>query len=154
MTATTLFLFSLVALVAIATPGPTVLLALANGSRYGVRRSLPGMLGAVLSDFVLVGTNDSAVWEPREVLLGIAKADRTEILSGIHDADRVLGAGFGALRGVIVLLVIATVVALTPAARAPAWRTSHGAAWLAVMLQELKPVLPNEVAQHLPPRAL
>ena len=40
---------------AIATPGPTVLLALANGSHYGVRRSLPGMLGAVLSDLVLVG---------------------------------------------------------------------------------------------------
>src|SRR6185503_9129261 len=33
----------------------TVLLALANGSRYGVRRSVPGMLGAVLSDFVLIG---------------------------------------------------------------------------------------------------
>ena len=55
MTATTLFLFALVALVAIATPGPTVLLALANGARYGVRRALPGMLGAVASDFVLVG---------------------------------------------------------------------------------------------------
>ena len=55
MTTTTLLLFCLVALVAIATPGPTVLLALANGSRYGVRRALPGMYGAVLSDFVLVG---------------------------------------------------------------------------------------------------
>ncbi len=55
MNATTLLVFSLVALVAIATPGPTVLLALANGSRYGVRRAVPGMLGAVASDFVLVG---------------------------------------------------------------------------------------------------
>lgn len=55
MTIATLLVFALVALVAIATPGPTVLLALANGSRYGVRRSLPGMLGAVASDFVLVG---------------------------------------------------------------------------------------------------
>jgi len=55
MNFTTLTVFALVALVAIATPGPTVLLALANGSRYGVRRSLPGMFGAVLSDFVLVG---------------------------------------------------------------------------------------------------
>lgn len=50
-----LMLFSVVALIAIATPGPTVLLALANGSRYGVRRSVPGMAGAVVSDFVLVG---------------------------------------------------------------------------------------------------
>src|SRR6185295_9657910 len=55
MHATTLLAFSLVALIAIATPGPTVLLALANGSRFGLRRSLPGMAGAVASDVVLVG---------------------------------------------------------------------------------------------------
>lgn len=55
MNIATLLLFSLVALLAIVTPGPTVLLALANGSRYGVRRSVPGMLGAVASDVVLVG---------------------------------------------------------------------------------------------------
>lgn len=55
METTTLLLFSVVALIAIATPGPTVLLALANGSRYGVRRSVAGMAGAVVSDFVLVG---------------------------------------------------------------------------------------------------
>jgi threonine/homoserine/homoserine lactone efflux protein len=50
----TLLIFSLVAFIGIATPGPTVLLALTNGSRFGVRASLPGMLGAVLSDFVLI----------------------------------------------------------------------------------------------------
>ena len=55
MDVTTLLAFTLVALIAIATPGPTVLLALANGSRFGLRRSVPGMLGAVASDFVLVG---------------------------------------------------------------------------------------------------
>lgn len=54
MTLTTLFLFSMVALVTIATPGPTVLLALSNGSRYGVRAAVPGLLGAVASDVVLV----------------------------------------------------------------------------------------------------
>ncbi len=50
----TLLVFSLVAFVGIATPGPTVLLALTNGSRFGVRASLPGMVGAVLSDFALI----------------------------------------------------------------------------------------------------
>ena len=50
----TLLIFSLVAFVGIATPGPTVLLALTNGSRFGVRASLPGMAGAVLSDFILI----------------------------------------------------------------------------------------------------
>lgn len=50
----TLLIFSVVAFIGIATPGPTVLLALSNGSRFGVRASLPGMAGAVLSDFVLI----------------------------------------------------------------------------------------------------
>jgi len=51
----TLLLFALVAFIGIATPGPTVLLALTNGSRLGVRASVPGMFGAVLSDFLLIG---------------------------------------------------------------------------------------------------
>ena len=49
----TLSAFALVAFIGIATPGPTVLLALTNGSRYGIRRALPGMAGAfepVLTD--------------------------------------------------------------------------------------------------------
>lgn len=50
----TLLVFSIVAFIGIATPGPTVLLALTNGSRYGVRASMPGMVGAILSDFVLI----------------------------------------------------------------------------------------------------
>ncbi len=50
----TLAAFALAAVVAIAIPGPTVLLALANGSRYGVTRATFGMLGAVASDVVLV----------------------------------------------------------------------------------------------------
>lgn len=53
---TTLALFAVVAFITIATPGPTVLLALTNGAHYGVRRALPGMLGAVVSDFVLIGS--------------------------------------------------------------------------------------------------
>ncbi|HSI60734.1 MAG TPA: LysE family translocator [Ideonella sp.] len=50
----TLLIFCFVSFIGIATPGPTVLLALSNGSRFGVRASVPGMAGAVLSDFVLI----------------------------------------------------------------------------------------------------
>jgi membrane protein required for colicin V production len=66
--------------------------------------------------------------------------------------DRVLGAGFGALRGVVLLLALASLVAMTPAVRSPAWQASQGAGWLHAVLDELKPVLPTEVAQHLPER--
>lgn len=54
MELTTVLAFVVAAAVAIAIPGPTVLLALANGSRYGVRRATFGMFGAVASDVVLV----------------------------------------------------------------------------------------------------
>jgi membrane protein required for colicin V production len=64
--------------------------------------------------------------------------------------DRLLGAVFGVLRGVLVLLVVATVVAFTPAARSASWTVSHGASWLGVLLAGLKPVLPDEMARHLP----
>ena len=64
--------------------------------------------------------------------------------------DRVLGAGFGLLRGAVLLLAVATVVTITPAAREPAWQHSQGAAWLAGVLQGLKPVLPESMAQYLP----
>ncbi len=64
--------------------------------------------------------------------------------------DRVLGAGFGLLRGAVLLLAVATVVSLTPAVRSPAWQDSQGAAWLGALLQGLKPVLPESLAQHLP----
>jgi threonine/homoserine/homoserine lactone efflux protein len=53
MTALTLVAFTLVSLIGIATPGPTVLLALTNGSRFGMRRAGFGMAGAMLSDVVL-----------------------------------------------------------------------------------------------------
>jgi threonine/homoserine/homoserine lactone efflux protein len=54
MTLATVAAFALVAAVAISIPGPTVLLALSNGSRFGLRRATFGMLGAVASDVVLV----------------------------------------------------------------------------------------------------
>src|SRR5947209_5276749 len=53
MTALTLAGFALVAFIGIATPGPTVLLALANGSRFGMRRAVAIGLGALLAASVV-----------------------------------------------------------------------------------------------------
>lgn len=46
--------FALVAAITIVIPGPTTLLSLANGSRFGHRRAVWGMFGAVASDLVLI----------------------------------------------------------------------------------------------------
>ena len=65
--------------------------------------------------------------------------------------DRLLGAVFGLLRGGVLLLAVATVVALTPASQSTAWRTSQGARWLGVALASLKPLLPEPVARLVRP---
>lgn len=56
--------------------------------------------------------------------------------------DRALGAGFGLVRGLVVLLAVTLVVMLTPAARSPAWQASRGAVWLQAMLHGLEPLWP------------
>jgi membrane protein required for colicin V production len=63
--------------------------------------------------------------------------------------DRLLGGGFGALRGGVLLLAVAAVVALTPAAQSAGWRASKGARWLAQTLLALKPLLPDPAARWL-----
>ncbi len=62
----------------------------------------------------------------------------------LRPLDRLLGAVFGLARGVLVLLALATIVAYTPATTSPAWRESHGAAWLNSILHQLLPSLVPE----------
>jgi membrane protein required for colicin V production len=63
--------------------------------------------------------------------------------------DRLLGGVFGALRGTVLLLALATVVALTPAAQSHDWRASQGARWLEDLLSVLEPLLPEPAARWL-----
>lgn len=64
--------------------------------------------------------------------------------------DRVLGAGFGLARGVVVLLLVAIVVGVTPLETSDAWRQSRVAPWLHEALEEIHPLLPADLARHLP----
>jgi len=64
--------------------------------------------------------------------------------------DRLLGAVFGGVRGALALLVIVTVVGMTPASRSPAWQASIGVPWLQAAVTGLKPMLPAPISKHLP----
>src|SRR3990167_7462961 len=64
--------------------------------------------------------------------------------------DRALGATFGMARALIVMLAITTVVMLTSLAQTSAWQASRGAVWLNGALHGIKPMLPPQIAEHLP----
>jgi membrane protein required for colicin V production len=59
--------------------------------------------------------------------------------------DRLLGGAFGVARGVVVLVIVGTLVTLSPFARAAWWRQSQSALWIDQALEGLKPVLPQSL---------
>ena len=69
---------------------------------------------------------------------------------GLAPVDRVLGAAFGLVRGVIILLAATVVVAMTPLKSSGWWQESIGAAISSAALKGLKPVLPQEFGKYLP----
>ncbi|MDI1260165.1 CvpA family protein [Aquabacterium sp.] len=77
----------------------------------------------------------------------VAQMIKASVLSG---PDRVLGAGFGLLRGVLVALIVCTVVSMTPVTHWVPWQASRGVAGLQILLTGLRPVLPEQVVKFLP----
>jgi len=69
---------------------------------------------------------------------------------GLAPVDRALGAAFGLVRGVIILLAATVVVAMTPLKSSGWWQESVGAGVSSAVLKGLKPVLPQEFGKYLP----
>lgn len=70
--------------------------------------------------------------------------------SGLSGTDRVLGAVFGLMRGVLVALVVYTLASMTPMTQWEPWTSSRAVPWLHAVLEGLRPLLPGEVLEFLP----
>ena len=68
---------------------------------------------------------------------------------GLRPVDRTLGAAFGLLRGVILLLAATVVMDMTALKSSAWWQSSKGAVALEAALKGLKPVLPEQFAKYL-----
>lgn len=98
-----------------------------------------GVVGSALNDvasFACAFIGVLLVWGL--MARAVSALVRRTLLSPV---DRLLGAAFGCVRGVLVLLAIVTVVAYTPAVTTLAWRDSVGVVWLNAVLRELMPYL-------------
>lgn len=68
---------------------------------------------------------------------------------GLRPVDRTLGAAFGVVRGVILLLAVTVVVNMTAFKASTWWQESVGAEVLTATLKGMKPVLPEQFAKYL-----
>lgn len=67
---------------------------------------------------------------------------------GLRPFDRTLGALFGALRGVLLLVLIALVFMLTSMRESQIWNTSVFAPYLVSAVSVLRPWMPQEMGRH------
>ncbi|WP_290867439.1 CvpA family protein [Aquabacterium sp.] len=117
--------------------GPAVGLHVPVGEAGGRLNVVAGMVCAFVAAWL---TWAALSWAVTQLM-------RESPLSG---PDRLLGGGFGLIRGVLVALVVATLVNMTPLARWEPWQASRGVGWLAVLLEGLRPALPEQVVKFLP----
>ncbi|HVZ42512.1 MAG TPA: CvpA family protein [Ramlibacter sp.] len=69
---------------------------------------------------------------------------------GLKPIDRALGAIFGLARGVVLVLVFAVVVSLTPLKDGEWWNESKSAEVAQAALRGLQPVLPEQFGRYIP----
>jgi membrane protein required for colicin V production len=69
--------------------------------------------------------------------------------AGLGGADRLLGAGFGAARGALILLAAALLAGLTSAPKQPFWRASASGPLLAEAAGLVRPLLPQTLSERL-----
>jgi len=69
---------------------------------------------------------------------------------GLRPIDRTLGAAFGLLRGVVILLALTLLLHLTPLHQHPAWQQSVGADCLYAALAAFEGLMPTWLAAHFP----
>ena len=87
------------------------------------------------------------------ILIGgllVVLVKKLTVAVGLNPLDRALGAMFGVVRGLLLLLLATVVVHMTPMKDSSAWRESVGAHVAGVMITSLKPVLPHELERFLP----
>jgi len=70
--------------------------------------------------------------------------------AGLRPVDRALGAAFGMVRGVVLLLALAVVVSMTPLRRDAWWTESKGATVGTTALKGLRTVVPERFGRYLP----
>lgn len=69
---------------------------------------------------------------------------------GLRPVDRALGAIFGVVRGVALLMLLVLLAAKTPLQRSAAWQASEGVKLVTAGVHKVVPLLPADIARYVP----
>ena len=111
----------------------------------------PAMPQAIPSAELRVAAAYVAVFVASLVLTSLAGLLLSKVVQavGLGEIDRLLGAGFGALRGLLIVLAAALLAGLTGAPRQAWWRDSASGPLLAQAAGAVIPLLPQTLAERL-----
>jgi membrane protein required for colicin V production len=111
----------------------------------------PSMPEAIPSPELRVAAAYVAVFVASLILTSLAGMILSKVVKavGLGGIDRLLGALFGAARGVLILLAAALLAGLTSAPAQAYWRDSMSGPLLAQAAAALKPLLPQTLAERM-----
>lgn len=118
------------------------------------------LLGPVLAPWLPVGAQGSGLnqvvsWGVAFLIvlviwsLGARLVRMLVAASPLSGLDRLMGAGFGLIRGALICLLAVLVAGMTPVRQSQQWRDSELLPWIQVALLDLKPMLPPILGQYV-----
>lgn len=114
--------------------------------------SVAGLFPAVVSNpQVRLGAAFVIVLLVCLMLFALASLVLTKLVakSGLNGTDRTLGALFGLLRGVVILVLLVLLAGLTPLPREPAWRNAMFSPPLEALAIYARSYLPQRFTEHI-----
>jgi len=111
----------------------------------------PSMPQAIPSPELRVAAAFVAVFAGSLIVTSLAGLLLSKIVKavGLGGLDRLLGAMFGAARALLIVLAGALLAGLTSAPQQPYWKNSASGPLLARVVGEVKPLLPQTLAERL-----
>jgi membrane protein required for colicin V production len=111
----------------------------------------PAMPAAIPSPELRIGAAFVAVFVASVIAAALVSLLLSKLVkaAGLGGVDRMLGAIFGAARGLLIVLAVALLAGLSSAPQQAFWRDSASGPFLKQAAEALKPLLPQTFAERL-----
>ncbi|MGB9151210.1 MAG: CvpA family protein [Burkholderiales bacterium] len=117
---------------------------------YGVAFSAM-LTNLVANDSIRLALAFASLFFATLVLMALLRMTVTELVKkiGLGGADKFFGLLIGMARGVLIVLVIVMLAGMTELPQQPDWKKAYSSRWFEIMVENLKPWLPEGLARRI-----